>query len=208
MLEKFEIFKMFPVPLYLTNIGVENYNLNEIHKEEYVRMKSENGYYTKDKHILDKQLYNNLKNKINDHLNFFLKQQLFTTNDLTFYITTSWINIHKKEDWAQTHSHENSIISGVYYIETTEISGDIIFYVDTCRKLFSPVININFNQRNDLNTDEWIIKPKSGSLILFPSYLSHGVKKNMSENDRISLAFNVFVKGKLSDKTEGELKLK
>jgi uncharacterized protein (TIGR02466 family) len=208
MIEKFEILKLFPVPLYVSYIEVENNFLKKIEKEEFIRMKSENGFYTKNKYFLNQEIYKDLKNKIYEHLNFFLKEKLSITDHLDFYITTSWINIHKKEDWAQQHSHQNSIISGVYYISVEENSGDIIFYTDTLRKLFSPVINIPFKKTNEFNTDEWIIKPKSGTLIFFPSHLLHGVKKNESNLDRISLAFNVFVKGKLSTGTEGEIEIK
>ena len=40
--------------------------------------------------------------------------------ELDFYITQSWINITKPDEFHHEHFHTNSIISGVFYISTEE----------------------------------------------------------------------------------------
>ena len=57
---------------------------------------------------------------------------IFTTNylkvvDAEFYFLNSWINKHYPKDWAQDHMHENSILSGVYYLNTPKDAGGIVF---------------------------------------------------------------------------------
>ena len=41
---------------------------------------------------------------------------------------------------------------------------------------------------------------KKGELILFPSNLQHSVPANQSDEDRISLSFNTWIKGDIGDK--------
>jgi len=41
------------------------------------------------------------------------------------------------------------------------------------------------------NTDQIVVSVKNGSLLIFPSYLQHSVDANMSEEERISISFNL-----------------
>ena len=36
--------------------------------------------------------------------------------------------------------------------------------------------------------------PKEGKILLFPGWLEHGVKTNLTDNVRMSLSFNVYFK--------------
>jgi ectoine hydroxylase-related dioxygenase (phytanoyl-CoA dioxygenase family) len=40
--------------------------------------------------------------------------------------------------------------------------------------------------------DDLAITPEVGKMVLFPSFLKHGVQTNKSNQNRISLAFNLF----------------
>ena len=48
---------------------------------------------------------------------------------------------------------------------------------------------------------------KNGDLILFPSTLMHSVKTNTTDKERISLAFNSFIKGTVSTSPLNQLNL-
>jgi ectoine hydroxylase-related dioxygenase (phytanoyl-CoA dioxygenase family) len=41
------------------------------------------------------------------------------------------------------------------------------------------------------NTDQVVVSVKNGTLLVFPSYLQHSVDTNMSEEERISISFNI-----------------
>ena len=48
------------------------------------------------------------------------------------------------------------------------------------------------------NSSTWTYPVRNNLLILFPAWLDHGVTQNLNATrDRISLAFNVFVKGSI-----------
>jgi len=52
---------------------------------------------------------------------------------------------------------------------------------------------------NIMNSNSWKIWPEKNLLVLFPSYLRHGVLKNKSNETRYSLAFNIVPVGKYGE---------
>ena len=66
------------------------------------------------------------------------------------------------------------------------------------KKVFLDGLRINLSSRNPiakkpniLNATVNSITPDEGLLVLFPSYLDHSVKPNLSSNQRIVISFNV-----------------
>ncbi|MGA9031022.1 MAG: putative 2OG-Fe(II) oxygenase [Sulfuricaulis sp.] len=41
------------------------------------------------------------------------------------------------------------------------------------------------------NTDQVVVTVKNGTLLVFRAYLQHSVDTNMSEEERISISFNI-----------------
>ncbi len=61
---------------------------------------------------------------------------------------------------------------------------------------------------NIWNSESWWFSVKTGDIMLFPSSLIHMVENKEGTNTRISLAFNVFIKGTVgNNKTLTELVL-
>ena len=56
-------------------------------------------------------------------------------------------------------------------------------------------IKIEIKDWNLWNAESWWFSVKTGDVILFPSSLTHMVENKEGTNTRISLAFNVFIKG-------------
>ena len=49
---------------------------------------------------------------------------------------------------------------------------------------------------NAYNTHVWGVSVNNNTLVLFPSWLEHSVERNeKASSDRISISFNVFMKG-------------
>ena len=83
-----------------------------------------------------------------------------------------WFNIAKPGESTGVHDHSSQArVSGVFYLKTSENSGNIFFRVP--------------------DHPDFELECSEGSVILFPSCLSHGVQVNRSQKDRISLAFNL-----------------
>ena len=47
------------------------------------------------------------------------------------------------------------------------------------------------NEYNSVNSHTWWLRPKEGTLYIFPSWIRHMVKPNMSDEERVSISFNV-----------------
>ena len=103
-------------------------------------------------------------------------------------ITNMWAIINKKGASNARHTHPNSFLSAVYYINAPKDCGDIFFYDPRSAKV---------NRRppttksNKLNAEEVNITPQDGMLVFFPSYLHHAVDENKSDQERVIISFNV-----------------
>ena len=60
-----------------------------------------------------------------------------------------------------------------------------------------PFIANQPKQFNVFNSTSWWVSVKPAQLLMFPSSLMHGVDLKEDDSERISLAFNTFLKGSL-----------
>ena len=186
---------MFPVPVYHTHRKSELDSSEKKDIEDIIKEGTYPGSYhsfSNDSYIFDTRL-KNLKEFIEQHLKKYIKQVINPKEELDFYITQSWLNVTKPGGFRQVHFHSNSIISGVFYIQT-DVSQTISFF-DPIAKIKS-VIKID-QESTPWNSDIWTIDVTDNKLLLFPSWLDHGVEPNTNTKDVISLSFNVFMKGTL-----------
>jgi uncharacterized protein (TIGR02466 family) len=133
-----------------------------------------------------------MKEYLNNYANNILKL------DADFYITDTWSTRNPKGTSHTAHQHGNSIFSGVYYVDVE--SGDLELFFDTqYNKSFK--FKYDIKEWNTLNSSSWQLGLKPGLLVIFPSWVSHGVTKNLHDKDRRIIGWNCFVRGKFgSDK--------
>lgn len=134
-----------------------------------------------------------LKEYIQNKVNEYAANIISPLSNVEFYITHSWINYTKQGEFHHLHDHPNSIISGVYYLQADPIYDKIVFHNPSANK---PCIKLN-QEYNDFNCDTHWIPVINNRLVLFPSTLKHEVPVSDNPKERISLAFNVFVKGEI-----------
>lgn len=97
-----------------------------------------------------------------------------------------WVNINGKNCSNTVHTHPGCHVSGVYYVKCPEKCGNIIF-LHPCTQLILREYNLH-----ELGTEVcYAVKPKEDKLVLFPSWIEHQVGPNLSDEDRISISFNV-----------------
>jgi len=105
-----------------------------------------------------------------------------------FEITACWATVLAKGAAHKIHSHPNNFLSGVYYVRT-QPGADTINFQDPRKQtgiIRPPVVELTAD-----NTDQVVVKVSNGTLLMFPSFLEHSVDANMSEEERISVSFNV-----------------
>ena len=113
-------------------------------------------------------------------------QELGMKAMIPFAITESWFTKTSKGQHAPMHSHGNSDISGVYYLQTNGNDGALV--------LKNPMTCTNNNIIMFLSNMKWGQKRmplKEGLLLLWPAFLEHCTFVNETPADRISFSFNV-----------------
>ena len=108
-------------------------------------------------------------------------------------ITGMWGNIQKPGETLRTHQHHNNILAGVFYLNENDDFPSIRFYTDQPGS-FDPMVS----KYNAYNQGSYLIKPEKNKVVLFPAMLSHGVDANQSTEDRLSISFNVMLRGRYS----------
>ena len=104
----------------------------------------------------------------------------------------AWININKPGDYNIKHVHPTNNLSGVLWIKAPQNSGDIVF--DSPNNFESFLENKSYNddfKKSNFIDDSYHCYPTEGRIIVFPSHLEHHVQENKSNEDRISVSFNI-----------------
>ena len=184
---------LFGIPIYIGKIKLKQEDINCVINSEYERVHVDNGFRTKDNYLLNNKNLKNLKEKIHNELNNFVYNQLKIKNNYKFTMLNSWGMKHVKNDWAQSHYHSNSFISGVVYLKTNKNSGHFIFNKNSSwNNIFSNCLKFEYVEYTQENSDQWFILPEEGNIILFPSFLEHSVSQNKSDEDRYCCSFNFY----------------
>jgi uncharacterized protein (TIGR02466 family) len=184
---------LFPTPLYINHIDnsliiqQKNYLLNLPKVLNMGNLRSESGY------IFEYPLFTELKKTINEHIKEYVNI-VYPNSNLDVYITQSWANYTEPNQYHHKHSHPNSFISGVFYVNAIKNEDMIKFYKD-----LPFIYQINHNQPNNYNSGDVVILIETGDLVLFPSNFTHNVPPTTSKETRISIAFNTFIKGNIGD---------
>jgi len=153
--------------------------------------------------VLDEDIFKNIKQELHLIIEDYFEKIISPSKNITPYITQSWLNYMKTNQNHHVHEHPNSYISGVLYINCHETLDKIQFYKNRYN-----AIQPSVKEYNLFNSDRWVFSVKTKDVVMFPSSLSHGVDAK-GNNTRISLSFNVFVKGTLGAYTSAtELILK
>jgi uncharacterized protein (TIGR02466 family) len=203
---KFEILSLFSKPIVCLNedkIDLDNAILSG--KElDFVRTESYD--VSVDTYVLNRPEFADLKKIAESSIEFFVRDVCRIANNIEFYITNSWYNKFKHMDSMRKHHHNNSMISGVIYLQTNESSGPISFHNDHfSNQLFPPNVDMEYVERNIFNATQHTYLPKPKDIVLFPSYMLHSVGTNR-ENERHCIAFNAFVRGSFGLIHELEIK--
>jgi uncharacterized protein (TIGR02466 family) len=142
-------------------------------------------------YILDQIELHDLKTELMKHVNNYLNNIIMS--DVELYITNSWINYNNTYAHHALHNHNNSIISGVFYVDVEDSQPTISF-----NRMTPPfLLLMKAKKYTMMNAMEWNIPISNLGILLFPSQCFHFVKPNLSSNKRISIAFNTFLRGKI-----------
>ena len=110
----------------------------------------------------------------------------------------AWININRSGHANEFHTHPGSFWSASYYVDDGGIANDPSlggeFEMQDPRgvapAMYAPLLSFAVPGGQSAGAAE-LIRPRAGTLIMFPSWLSHGVRPYKGGATRISLAMNL-----------------
>lgn len=191
----YEILELFPTPIYTTVIPPAFSKVIPFFDKQDMGTDADHdnyGFRSKDSYILDKPECSDLSRFILSNVSIFAAQLGYDYDSYRF--GQSWVSVKAPGQHHTSHTHPNSLISGVfYYGPVTEKTPAIKFHRQ------SGAVNASYIQpktvldKRNLKyaQNEFSITFEPGLLVLFPSYFMHSVPLNKTDKARHSLAFNV-----------------
>jgi uncharacterized protein (TIGR02466 family) len=102
-----------------------------------------------------------------------------------------WAAVNRKGHYNTTHVHPMSTWSGTYYVD----AGDESPEAPGAQLEFShPIVASPMNFFPGILPSARLVRPETGTIILFPSYLQHSVRMYGGERPRICVPFNAHLR--------------
>ena len=186
----------FPCPIYQDFLDESSFLEIQKNSFEYIEKNKEKFQYgwnsstlttfhfqkeNKIDHFINDEV---LKKEIKNHVSKYFNVWRFKTEKVNAEINDLWINIAQKGGYQEEHNHGSFIFSGVLYLQVTEESG----YFQFVNPLESEAILMGYS---DIFQELYTIFPKNGMIVLFPGWMRHKALPNRTDQDRISISFNV-----------------
>ncbi len=189
---------LFPSQIALADIeNFSSYQQNlidwiyEYQKKDYGTMISNRGgYQSNSKEIFAESSFSPFKNKIMPCIDELIKQFHIVRPTK---VVQMWINVNGKYCYNTSHKHAGVELSGVLWVKQKPESG--CFVIENMESGFQNlalVESANYQYTSNKHIiSEYVPKYKDGTLCIFPAYLSHRVEMNVTNEDRISISFNI-----------------
>ena len=133
-------------------------------------------------------IFAELERTISGHVKKFARELQFEPSGKKLALDSLWVNVMDKGAVHAPHIHPHSVISGTYYVTVPPRSGVIRFEDPRLPMMMAaPPRKEKARAENRSFVD---IEPKPGMLLLWESWLRHGVEPNGARGKRISVSFN------------------
>ena len=118
----------------------------------------------------DNITFRNLKSYIREEVEKEFQPGASQGSRIPIRVGSFWANVYYKGDYAQPHDHKPSDFSFAYFVKS--------------KWYYPPLVFPDSGKR---------IRPKEGTFVAFPGYLTHHVPKHRYNNTRITLSGNLSI---------------
>ena len=194
------VHQLFPEPLYFSKLErvLTKKELKTIAQYKKKTNSNEGNITSSENYVLENKTLKNLKKDLHTKVMDYFDKVICTNDPITPYITQSWINYTKSDQFHHKHNHPNSFISGIFYISADKKVDSVTF----SKVSLHDKIQLTKTKYNMFNSTSCTFPVETGDILLFRSSLVHGVGKKKGNNIRISLSFNIFIKGTVGNKAD------
>ena len=199
---KYTLTNLFPSPVHIFDTdGFDEFKNNLIDYAYKLREEDPKGFKISNRHGWQSKGFD--LTDMNDLLHGTILQGLSSFSSVkntTEMRASAWVNINSPGAYNRLHSHPNSHLSGVMWIKSPKDCGVISFDKPNVHHSYTDINSYNqeFKDQFFVYHAYWL-PPIEGRMIIFPSHLQHEVEENKSNEDRISVSFNVT----LTNSTQG-----
>ena len=189
-----QMMNMFAVPLYRSSLK-RAFTAEEVRffqNELRDPVLSISNSSSKNKNVLGAAEMQKIRAVLQENLDNFFRIVFNTSNDVQLKITQSWLTSSVKGQSHHAHTHPNSIVSGVLYINLAPHDG-ISFYRNEDNQWYE----LLRKEDSYYNAYRYFIQTSVGDIVLFPSNVQHGVQQVTENIERVSLSFNRFFSGEM-----------
>ena len=131
-----------------------------------------------------------LKNNLKD-----MKTLKYNVELENLFMSGMWANIIGPGEMHRAHTHSNNLWSGVYYLHSDQNAG--ITFQDP--RPAADVLVPRKLENTTENSNLLLYASKMNRAIMFPSWLMHWVNTNTSKTNRISISWNIHIKGQMGE---------
>jgi uncharacterized protein (TIGR02466 family) len=197
------IFPAFPVPIYIRPIvDDEAFNLALVEQIEDLRERDPEGveickeeyrvgytsFFSRNK-IHEDPEFAGIAGHILEHGRFFARSVGFAIDDPPLNFTLMFATINVRGSSHERHRHRNSLISGTYYVSADKSASQIAFLDPKAGfRMHEPG---GHSSQTPFSALEFSVQPRSGMLVMFPSYLEHSVSVHRSDQPRVGITSNL-----------------
>ncbi len=139
------------------------------------------------KSLLDTEPFGVLRSVIEEEVGKYARELKYDIDNHPPRINECWVNVYGRGHSQEIHCHRNSVFSGIYYAKAPPGCGEVVFVSPLSDTMLEPPTT----RATMANTFTFEVPPEAGRMVIFRSWLRHGVKPNEIDEDRISIAFNV-----------------
>jgi hypothetical protein len=161
---------LFSLPIWIGNIDATNINIDVSNVKKLWLSKTPSTHHLSFKNKLESEQEKYVLETISKLISKDIK------NEFKIWLLNIWVNDYKKDDYQEAHIHGGSDLSFIIYKKVNE--SHTVFY-NPSNKL------IHAFSMADLFRVTFSPQCRENQIIVFPSFLEHGVKKN-SNNITIS----------------------
>ena len=186
----------FPTPVWWEQTDIDPtemiklcYNMLE-NDPEGRELSNEGGWQSKD---FRPDVYPELKpleDKIREQAENSFRDFGYRRETCIIDIENFWFNVNNKGNSNSVHIHDDSFLSGCFYLKAYPGQGKITFYknhaFDYITTTHAPI-----DYYTPISASAISYEPNTGKILMFPGHLPHGVGRNTTDDERISIAFNV-----------------
>ncbi len=195
-----ELYDIFPKTIALAKLrsltpSLINDAIAFLDETELVALGSD-GAYTKEQQLLELPLFSAVKEELLTLCMEF--SQAWAHEVKAIGICNSWGNVVGLNQSIRYHRHDNSYISGSFYLSE---GSKFNLLNNLTSDLFSIVPKINHDAADKRSFESLDIDPEPGKVIIFPSGMYHSVAASTNEKKRYSVAFNAIPLGEIGKPT-------